>query len=466
MGQNGAGKSTIVKLISGALRPNAGSVNSSIGMTVSVAKQVMPKECMKLNVREYFLKYLNDNDSGLDGRINKVLQMVNLTAPLDREVCSFSGGQQARLLLAAALINNPDILILDEPTNNLDFEGINDLTQFIQEYNNTCMVISHDEQFLNSFSDSVLYLDCYSKKIEQYDGDYHSVKKEISRRISKEMAENSRKEKLANEKKAQANVFANKGGGMRSVAKKLRTEAENLNESIVDVKREDKSLRSFIIPMQATTELQGASTCMMELTGIKAPPAPYEPHSTSIRSLKLGPVTIHKGFRLRLVGPNGCGKTTVLRSLLDSRYQSKVCKIRDSNLRIGYYSQDFSELDASKTVIETLYAASMDRNHNEQYIRHVAANFFLTGSEMMKQKVGTLSEGQKALLAFASLVLMEPGLLILDEPTNHINFRHLPAIAKALASFEGGMIVVSHDKDFVSKVKVHKELNLCTDVVR
>jgi len=292
------------------------------------------------------------------------------------------------------------------------------------------------------------------------------VKKEISRRMRREMADNARKEKLMNEKKAQANVFSNKGGGMRSVAKKMRNEADKISDSIVEVKREDKSLRAFTIPMQATSELQGSSTSIMELIGIKAPPAAYEPHSTSIRALKLGPVTIHKGFHLRLIGPNGCGKTTVLKSLLDARYQSKVCKIRDSNLRIGYYSQDFSELDPAQTVLESLHSAAMVKGHAEQYIRHVAANFFLTGSDIMKQKVGTLSEGQKALLAFASLVLQEPGLLILDEPTNHINFRHLPAIAKALSTYEGGIILVSHDQDFVNKVKIHKELNLCTDVAR
>ena len=140
MGQNGAGKSTIVKLISGALQPNHGSVNSGMGMTVSMAKQVMAKECLGISVRDYFLKCLHGNESGLESRISKVLQQVNLQAPMDRKINTFSGGQQARLLLAAALITNPDILILDEPTNNLDFEGIDDLTQFIQNYDDTCLV--------------------------------------------------------------------------------------------------------------------------------------------------------------------------------------------------------------------------------------------------------------------------------------------------------------------------------------
>lgn len=461
MGQNGAGKSTIVKLIAGALKPISGQVNSGLGMTVAIGEQAMAQEHLGRTVREYFLHYSNDNDSGLEGRIHKVLQQVKLTAPLDRAISTFSGGQQARLMLAAALINNPDILILDEPTNNLDASGIQDLTRFIQEYESTCMVISHDEKFLNSFSDSVLYLDCYSKKVEQYEGDYRSVQREIAQRVERERSGNARKEKEVAAKKAQANQFSQKGGNMRSVAKKMRKEADKVAETIVEVKREDRHLRPFVIPAQGSDELEGAGTCLLELTGIRMPPHPANPSApTEIKPLALGSITIYRGFHLRMTGPNGCGKSTVLRSLLCPEDSPRVCRIRDSNLRIGYYSQDFSGLDRDASVIEALRAASMDRGHTEQYMRHIAANFFLSGTDLMRQSVGTLSEGQKGLLQFATLVLQEPGLLVLDEPSNHINFRHLPAIAKALSSYEGGIIMVSHDKDFCRKVKIHKELDL------
>ena len=136
---------------------------------------------------------------------------MNLKAPLEKQIKAFSGGQQARLLLAAALIQNPDILLLDEPTNNLDSEGIWHLTTFLQNYKKTVLVISHDAEFLNSFTDGVLYLDVHTKKVEQYVGDYHDVVEQIKRNIEKENMANARLAKEAQAKKDQAEKFAHKG---------------------------------------------------------------------------------------------------------------------------------------------------------------------------------------------------------------------------------------------------------------
>src|SRR3989338_3722812 len=186
MGQNGGGKSTIFGLITGGLKPESGDIHISHGLTIAIARQVIPRDELGLTVREFFEKVFQDaakaklrKDTGkihdIDPRIDVVLEVVNLKGHEkmhSRIVSSFSGGQQARLLLASALIQDPDLLLLDEPTNNLDKAGIEHLTKFLKDYKKTAIVISHDADFLNAFTDGVLYLDAHTKKIEQYSGNY------------------------------------------------------------------------------------------------------------------------------------------------------------------------------------------------------------------------------------------------------------------------------------------------------
>lgn len=211
MGQNGSGKSTIMKLMNGFLKPSQGSINIKNSFALSRALQVVPIEDRNKTVKEFFSARLHGNTSGIDGRIVKALQAVELEGiSSSRVMSSFSGGQQARLLLASSLILEPDILLLDEPTNNLDVKGIEMLTNFIQTTPKTCIVISHDEDFLNKFTDSVLYLDVFQKKIEYYDGNYLNVKREIIKRIERENMENTRLQKEIEQKKQQASSFANK----------------------------------------------------------------------------------------------------------------------------------------------------------------------------------------------------------------------------------------------------------------
>ena len=184
----------------------------------------------------------------IEPRIKKALDVVNLSAPLDRTLKTFSGGQQARLLLAHAIIQDPDVLLLDEPTNNLDHAGIEHLTQFIKASKKTCIVISHDADFLNAFTEGVLYLDSFTKKVEQYVGNYFDVVKEITARLERERMKKVRLEKEIQHRKDQANFFAQKGGHMRDVARKMNEKIEELEEEVVDVRQEDKTIRSFVIP--------------------------------------------------------------------------------------------------------------------------------------------------------------------------------------------------------------------------
>lgn len=442
MGQNGAGKSTIFGLITGAHEPTDGQIHISHGLTIATSRQVIPPTEMDITVREFFEKVFPKKVYDIDPRIEKVLEAVNLQAPLGRTIGSFSGGQQARLLLAQALIQDPDLLLLDEPTNNLDTEGIEHLTKFLQNYKKTVIVISHEAAFLNSFTYGVLYLDVHTRKVEQYVGNYFDVVKDITARIEKENRKNALLAKEIQENKDKSNFFANKGGQMRMVAKRMREKAAELEEEMVDVRKEDKTIRSFRIPAEQTPPGD-----IINITGFLT----IKNHKPVERKAKLA---LRKNMHLLLKGPNGIGKSTLLQSIASG--EAKGAKVTEG-VTIGYYRQDFSNLDFNKTVYEEL-AAVLDRPIEED-IRKVAAGFLLSG-EVFHSQIGTLSEGQKGLVAFARLVLLRPGLLILDEPTNHINFRHLPVIAEALDAYEGAMILVSHVPDFVEKIRIDETLDL------
>lgn len=501
MGQNGAGKTTLFGMILGDYKPHAGEIHIARGATVATARQVIPRDQLELTVRAFFAHALESGGRpkvyDIDPRIDQVLEIVNLHAPKptpthpvtdlkDRIVKSFSGGQQARLLLASALIQDPDILLLDEPTNNLDTAGIEHLTQFLIGYKKTCLVISHDADFLNAFTHGVLYLDVHTRKVEQYVGNYKDVVEQIASRIEKENMENARLAKAIQAKKDQANVFANKGGNMRLVAKRMRLKAEELEEEIVEVRQEDRTIKPFTIPSQP--DLIG-EIIKIEKYSIVSP----KTHKPTTLACK---IALRKKNHLLLSGPNGIGKSTLLEKIVRSqatdvlpqrtgvasadahprsRMPSHPPKAASEahlspdtsditiapGVRVGYYRQDFSMMDFNDTVYESLekIVRAVEGRLIETEVRAVAASF-LIGADTIHTKIGSLSEGQKGLVAFARLVLLKPGLLILDEPTNHINFRHIPVIAKALDAYEGAMILVSHVPEFVKQVRIDQVLEM------
>ena len=442
MGQNGSGKSTIFHLIAGDLKPDSGRINMDQKPLVAMARQVVPRDQMKLTVREFFAKCFCEKKYDLDLRIEEILKVVNLAAPLERTIDSFSGGQQARLLLAWALIQDPDLLLLDEPTNNLDKDGIAHLTKFLIDYKKTCVVISHDADFLNSFTQGVLYLDVFTRKIEQYVGDYFDVVSQIAARIEKENMKNAQLAKEIQENKDKANFFANKGGRMRLLAKRMRDKAEELEEEKIDVRREDKAIRPFAIPSQP--DLSGE---IIKISQFKT----FKNHKPAVRRTN---ISLRKNQHLLLAGPNGIGKSTFLESIASGKAEGVQIA---PNTLIGYYRQDFSTLNFEHTVYESLL--SVMKVKTEHSLRSVAAGFLING-DLIKSKIGSLSEGQKGLVAFARLVLQEPGLLILDEPTNHINFRHLPIIANAMDQYQGVMILVSHIPDFTCQIRIDEIMDL------
>ncbi|MFA6429701.1 MAG: ATP-binding cassette domain-containing protein [Patescibacteria group bacterium] len=441
MGQNGAGKSTIFKLLTGAVKPLEGQISITKGASVAIGLQVLARERMQETVREFFAAAFPEKMYDLDKRIADVMEIVNMPAPLEKKVGEFSGGEQARLLLAYALIQKPDVLLLDEPTNNLDKAGIEHLTGFLMMYPKTVLVISHDADFLNAFTEGVLHLDAFTHKVEQYVGNYFNVVEEIAAKLERDRMKNARLLKDIQDRKDKVNFFANKGGKMRKLASKLREQVEEAEEDMVDVRRDDKTIRDFTIPAQDYPD------ALVKLSSVRII-RDHAPKQVSVD------ITLRKRDRLLVSGPNGIGKSTLLRLLAEGKDPGAVI---GKDVKVGYYRQDFSGLDFDATAYEEL-EKMMEQPSNEEI--YATAAEFLLNSNTLKNKVGSLSEGQKGLLCFARFVLQKPGLLILDEPTNHINFRHLPVIARALEDFKGGIIMVSHMEEFVNQISFTERLDL------
>jgi ATPase subunit of ABC transporter with duplicated ATPase domains len=303
MGQNGAGKSTLFSLITGRKQPESGDINILPRTSIAVSRQVIPRDELTITMREFFARSFSETIYDIDPRIDAVLTVVNLMPPnetvaetfKDRIVGSFSGGQQARLLLASALIQNPDVLLLDEPTNNLDTEGIAHLTQFLQDYRKTVVVISHDADFLNAFTEGVLYLNVQTRQVEMYNGNYHDVVKEIAAQVERERRQNALAEKEARQLKEKVSSFSNKGGQIRLVAKRMKAKVDELEDGAVEVRKEDRTIRPFTIPAQSGVPLN-----VLHLDSYQV----IKNHQAKTVSCD---VTLKRGDHVQIVGPNGIG---------------------------------------------------------------------------------------------------------------------------------------------------------------
>ena len=440
MGPNGAGKSTLFKVLLGEYSPTEGRVIKDKDIKIAIAEQFIPHSQYDITVRDFLQSAFKEKKYDIDKKAEKVFEIVALNVSLDKKIKELSGGQKGRLLLARAFIQNPDVLLLDEPTNNLDKAGIKLLTDFMKNFQGTAIVISHDEDFLNSFTDGILYVNTQDNKLEQYVGNYFKALEEIKRKIEADERANSQLEKEIQENKDKVNYFALKGGKMRKLASKLRDEIEEMEDNKVEVKKEDKTIRKFNIKCQE--DIGGNLLEIKEIELLK---------DGEVKKYNLE-INLKKGDKIEIIGPNGIGKTTLLNKIA----HNQCGKVKDG-IKVGYYRQDFSTLDFNKTSYNELAQifARLDDNH----LRSVASGFLIGGKELATN-IGALSEGQKALLMWAYLTLLEPGILIIDEPTNHVNFRHIPIIAEALKNYQGAIIIVSHINNFIRQVGVQQTINL------
>lgn len=473
VGRNGAGKSTMLKLLAGEITPDSGQIdrpgNTTIGflhqeMVLPKGKTVMQetltafaeakqleKRMEKLNEElgrrtdyesESYSKLLQDiSDTSdrfhflggdrMEGDAERVLGGLGFKSKdMDRLTDEFSGGWQMRIELAKMLLQKPDFLLLDEPTNHLDIESIIWLESFLKDYPSSIVVISHDKTFLDNITKSTVEIEL--GKIHEYKAPYSKYVK----------LREERREILSSSYQNQQKVIAQKERTInRFMAKATKTKmAQSMKKQLDKMER---------------IELDEADTAAMKIT---FPPAPRSGQiilqakniSKSYGDLSVLEninLKLDRGDRVAFVGQNGQGKTTLAKILINQLNATSGEVELGHNAQIGYYAQNQAEtLDAQRTLLQTMEAAAPPEMRTR--VRSILGAFLFTGEDVDK-KVGVLSGGERARLAMACMLLRPFNLLVLDEPTNHLDMISKDVLKQALLDYDGTLIVVSHDRDFL-----------------
>lgn len=430
VGPNGAGKSTLFKL----LMKEDHVTNGSLQIVGKVG--YVPQEIK----HDPLLEAAGDIQSYIDPEFKKqsyelmiMLSSLEVNAELEDVPRSLSGGQRTKLALLRAIIEEPDILLLDEPTNFLDIEGKRWIMEFLSEYPNTLIVISHDISLLDRHIEKVIAINPTTKTIEEYKGNYskYVLLKGNNDENLKKRFENDQKEITRMKKSLQkmARMSSEKGARARA---NVQTRIDRMTDSLPELPKEIAHIK-FTLPEPIHTS--------------EIPISAKEIGKSYGEDVILSDVTlsIRRGERIALYGPNGAGKSTFIKILMGRTQPDEGEVIKDEKLHIGYYSQEFETFDFSKTILETV-EASCDLPLTQ--IRPILSKFnFLR--ERIYQEVGTLSGGEKTRLSIALLMLQSYNLLILDEPTTYLDMQSQKIILEALKTYKGAMLFVSHTEEFV-----------------
>jgi len=344
----------------------------------------------------------------------------------------YSGGWRMRISLARALFCQPDLLILDEPNNHLDLEACIWLETYLVDWKKTLLVVSHDSSFLNEFVDNIILI--HNKTLTQYKGDYETYLKVLaSNRRSKAKAHDATTKKQARLKDfIQRNKTSKAAGQVRSRQKML----EKLDEIELDV---DDATLKFSFP-----DCGGLGP-----NPLKFYDANFE-YSKDAKIFSKLEFAIDTDSRIALVGRNGVGKSTLMNLMIGDLEPTTGFIERDRHMRVARFHQHHvDQLNMSQTVME--YMKERFSNAKDQEIRNHVAKFGLTGS-LALQAINTLSGGQKSRVAFAELAWLKPHILFLDEPSNHLDLETIESLAKALADFDGGVVVITHNQYLVQLV--------------
>ncbi len=447
VGPNGAGKSTLFKLLKGEEHPTGGKLQilGSVGYVPQEIKHDPLLESAR-TIREY----INPQEKKEDWELMMMLHSMEMNADLEVTPKLLSGGQRTKLALLRAIIDEPDVLLLDEPTNFLDTEGKEWIMNFLSEYPNTLIVISHDINLLDHHIDKVIAVNPSTKKIEEYKGNYTKylqVKGSNEENLKKKY-ENDQKE-IARMKKSllkMARMSSAKGARARA---NVQTRIDRVTQSLPELPKEIAHIKFTLPEPIHTSEIPLSAKNIFKSYG-----------ETQILSDVT--LSIRRGERIALYGPNGAGKSTFIKILMERIEPDSGEVIKDTNLHIGYYSQEFETFDFSKTVMQTV-EEKCDLPLTQT--RPILAKFNFLHNRIY-QTVGTLSGGEKTRLSIALLMLQNYNLLILDEPTTYLDIVSQKIILEALKSYKGAMLFVSHTDEFVQGLAPNRIMFLPENMIK
>jgi len=371
----------------------------------------------------------------LEARIDKLLPTIGFTPEgAEQPVGDYSGGWQMRIALGKILLQDPDLLLLDEPTNHLDVETIQWLEGYLVEQTAALVVISHDRTFLDRICNQIVetergisrsYLGNYSQHLEQ---------KVLEREATQAAFDRQQKELSAQ----QAYIDRFRASATRS------TQAKSREKLLDKVDRLEAPLETVGGPRFRFPDAPRSGRLVAEIRDLS--------HSYGEQILFLGAeLEVERGDRIAFVGPNGAGKSTLLRLVMGMEQpDGGQASLGEHNVEAGYFEQNQAEaLDLSKTVIDTIFEVVPDWTQTQ--VRSLLGTFCFSNESVFKE-AGKLSGGEKARLALALMLLKPCNLLVLDEPTNHLDIPAKQMLEDALIDYEGGVLVVSHDRYFISRV--------------
>jgi ATP-binding cassette subfamily F protein uup len=444
IGRNGTGKSTLLKILSGEIAPDAGTVWRQPSLRIARLEQDVPLSAHRSVfdvVAEGHTHHLEEDEAWLrEHHVELILSRLEL--PADAIVDTLSGGLRRRVLLARALVGQPDLLLLDEPTNHLDIEAIQWLESFLAEYEGAVMFVTHDRAFLQRLATRIIELD--RGKLTSWPGNYATYLRRKEEALANEQVLADKFDK----KLAEEEVWVRQG------IKARRTRNEGRVKALEAMRVERAARREQMGNVRLQVEqAEQSGKLVFEAKDVSKSYAGGDPSVDPKPVIRHFSTRVIRGDRIGLIGPNGAGKTTLLRMLLGELTPDEGEIRLGANVQIAYYDQQREQLDPERTVFDTVGEGNDTVTSNGR-TRHVHAYLrdFLFSDERARSPVKALSGGERNRLLLARLFTRPANVLVLDEPTNDLDLETLELLEEQLVEWPGTLLLVSHDRAFLDNV--------------